>query len=441
MNCEQCNEQLLPYEEGLLDDAAAAVVKAHLAGCPTCHSDWLATQQLQDRLLAAANVSIDKSLDVSVMAQIQQLQIVEMRRLKMRRRLRIFGFSGIAAALLLGLTLAVLQNGPQTVSAAEMLSKAVQAATDLKTVYLKCRMRTLPNDNFSYLDLEHGFVDVELWKQYDPIMKWKIQKPGRVAAMNGRQTVMLIGGRKGIKLEQPAKMAFDTDWLHRLAAVDEVLMRELTAATSSGNNFKVTNEDVGDDIKQHRTIVEIGTNRKLGAYLANKFLSTSDTRRVYTFQRDTGRLENAKYYCHSDDGDVLVLEIIELKVNVDWEESTFELDVPTNVSWFREPQRLPDNGQYEKLTPAEAAQAFFEACGRNDWEEVAKFTTVDFSASSRKSLGGLEVITLGKPFQAWPYVGWFVPYEIRLNDGQVRKHNLALRKDNPAKRFVVDGGL
>lgn len=359
----------------------------------------------------------------------------------MRKRLLTFGFSGIAAALLVGLTLALRQDGSQTVSAAEILARAVEAASDLKTVYLKCRMRTLPQDNFSNLDLDHDFVDVELWKQYDPTLKWKIRKPGRVAAMNGQQTVMLIGSRIGTKLDKPTAMPFDTGWLHRLAAVDEVLTRELTAIAASGYDVKTTHETRGDDVEQFRTVVEVETSRKVGTYLKNKFLSTSDTRRVYVFDRDTGRLEGAKYYCKTDGKEVLVLEIVELKYDVVMDDLEFELEMPENVVWYREPQRLPDNEKYEKMTPAEAAQAFFAACGRSDWEEVAKFTTIDFSASSRKSLGGLKVIQLGEPFQSWPFAGWFVPYEIRMSNGDVRKHNLALRKDNPAKRFVVDGGL
>jgi hypothetical protein len=51
------------------------------------------------------------------------------------------------------------------------------------------------------------------------------------------------------------------------------------------------------------------------------------------------------------------------------------------------------------------------------------------------------VVKLGEPFQSAPYEGWFVPYEIQLSDGTTHKNNLALRNDNPAKRWVVDGGL
>jgi hypothetical protein len=63
------------------------------------------------------------------------------------------------------------------------------------------------------------------------------------------------------------------------------------------------------------------------------------------------------------------------------------------------------------------------------------------TADFKKHLGGLEIVELGEPFQAKPYGGWFVPYEIRFQGGRVQKHNLALRNDNAAKRYVIDGGL
>lgn len=56
-------------------------------------------------------------------------------------------------------------------------------------------------------------------------------------------------------------------------------------------------------------------------------------------------------------------------------------------------------------------------------------------------LGGLEIVSIGEAFQSAKYRGWFVPYEIRLRSGHIKKHNLALRNDNPAHRFQLDGGV
>jgi hypothetical protein len=112
--------------------------------------------------------------------------------------------------------------------------------------------------------------------------------------------------------------------------------------------------------------------------------------------------------------------------------------------WHKEPEILPDNERYEKMTPKEAAEVFFQACADENWEEVLKFRRISRVDDQTKThLGGLEIVSLGEPFQSAGYdpSGWFVPYEIRLKSGEVKKYNLAIRKDNPAKRFVVDGGI
>ncbi len=96
-------------------------------------------------------------------------------------------------------------------------------------------------------------------------------------------------------------------------------------------------------------------------------------------------------------------------------------------------------GEIGKMSPDEAARAFFDACGKEDWKEVGKF--LPFSPHPRVYLAVLEVISIGTPFQSGPFPEhWFVPYEIKLKSGRIKKHNLALKKDKVAKRFIVDGG-
>jgi hypothetical protein len=34
-----------------------------------------------------------------------------------------------------------------------------------------------------------------------------------------------------------------------------------------------------------------------------------------------------------------------------------------------------------------------------------------------------------------------VPYEVKLPDGTIKKHNIALRNDNKNRVWIVDGGL
>jgi len=68
---------------------------------------------------------------------------------------------------------------------------------------------------------------------------------------------------------------------------------------------------------------------------------------------------------------ILAVERIEYDKPID--ATVFSLKLPEKVSLYKEPERLPDNEKYEKMTPEQAARAFFEACGKNDWDEVQKF--------------------------------------------------------------------
>ena len=68
---------------------------------------------------------------------------------------------------------------------------------------------------------------------------------------------------------------------------------------------------------------------------------------------------------------ILAIERIEYDKPID--PAVFVLKLPEKVSLYKEPERLPDNEKYEKMTPEQAARAFFEACEKKDWDEVQKF--------------------------------------------------------------------
>jgi len=106
------------------------------------------------------------------------------------------------------------------------------------------------------------------------------------------------------------------------------------------------------------------------------------------------------------------------------------------------PENLPklDDEKYTQMTTVEVAQAFFQACADENWQEVLKFRpTSRVPQWLREKYGGLEIISIGEPFKTDEYHGWYVPYEVRLKSGRIKKWNLALL--NRAKGLQVDGGL
>ena len=153
MTCQDCQSQLVAYLEGLLGDEELAAVESHLASCDACRSEAQQVQRLRERLLAVGSGPLTMGLGSKVMHQITREQVEQTRRLKMRKRIQKFVASAAAAVLLVSLTWTALHFAPAQAVADEVIARAAAAASNLKTIYLKCRVRTQPGDNFQALDI------------------------------------------------------------------------------------------------------------------------------------------------------------------------------------------------------------------------------------------------------------------------------------------------
>ena len=136
-----------------------------------------------------------------------------------------------------------------------------------------------------------------------------------------------------------------------------------------------------------------------------------------------------------------------------------------------------DNTNYQRqtgTTPVEVARTFLAACSQGDWTAADKYWQTDprnknsvasFPDSFKQGYGGLEIVSLGKPFKArisiakliamqpslrnqfksttgdFEAASVFVPYEMRLKNGTIRKSQLSIRCDNPEHRWYFDGGM
>jgi len=134
--------------------------------------------------------------------------------------------------------------------------------------------------------------------------------------------------------------------------------------------------------------------------------------------------------------------------------------VTTQTVWHH--YRAPDSSRTNRrvqttLTPQRSTEAqqtardFLEALGKKDWSAAAGFWPSYapkgkhfddmFNDKIKDYVGGLEIVSLGEPFIKPPYPGVYVPYEIRFQNGETKKFNLAVRQDNPGQPWYFDGGL
>jgi len=330
-----------------------------------------------------------------------------------------------------------------TAYAADVLAEAAEAVANLRSVHIKARMRTVGHDNFEFIGLNYDFLPVEMWKEFDGTFhgKWRFEKPQRVVVMDGQSSLLLV------KQKYAAKGGAGTGfvlWLKPLLDVHKVLDSEFQLAKQQNSELLLTHEKNPDGADKLVVTVEaLAQGDFTNDWLKNSGIPQSDNCRIYTFDAKTKLLESLEVYVHTDEtdeNDILVFEITDIKYNVSIDPQLFTLQLPPDVIWLEEPEALDD--KYQQMSPKEVAQAFFQACADEDWDEFLKFLPQSAVSQAWKDwLGGLEIISIGEPFKSGLYPGWFVPYEIRFRDGYIKKMNLAVRNDNKANRYVVDGGF
>ena len=438
MNCAECRDQLVACLEGLGE--SAGLCEAHLESCPACREEKDALARLQTRLVTAGRTAAEVSIVFEVMQAVQNQQKKSEKVTIMKRIFQYrwpLGLSAAAGAAAVVLFFSVLTPKAQA-TAADVLARGAKAIANLTTIHFRAQVRTYPADNFATINPNVDFQLVEVWEQYAPDLKWRVEKPGRVALMDGQRALLFIKSAKlAAKFNGSTPSAYDTDWLHRIANLSSTISNELRMAQAKGWDLRLSTE-TGNDARL-KSVVTVTAKSGLAEndYLHNKFFEVSDTRRVYRFDDQTERLEAVQIYLTRASGDVLILDLNQVEYDQPIAPTVWQVDLPADVTWDRQPEKLPDNDKYASMTAEQAARAFFEGCGRQDWEEVAKY---DGAVTERlkEYLGGVELVSLGQAFNSKAYPGVFIPYEIKLRPQDVY---VRISNDNPAKRYVVTGML
>ena len=443
MNCTECRDNLIACIEGLLGDEESSQCQAHLETCAACRAEYASFAKLQQQLVARGQAAADVSIVEPVMRRVRAVHEEPQRNTIMSILLKHrWGLGLGATAGAVAVIVATLFTAPKIQAAAfVVMARGAEAAAKLTTIHIRGQLRTAPRDNFSYINPDLDFVPVEMWKQFGSEPKWRVDKPGRLAVMDGQSTVLFIQPDFATKVGRSSS-AFDTQWLHEMADVSQTLNNELSASKAHGWPVTLAQEQGTDGRPKSVVTVEASTGVLTGDYLKNKFFSTADTRRVYVFDDQSQLLESVKIYLHADSGEKLIFELDQIDYNQPIDTGVFQPQLPANVAWQQEMQILPDNAKYAAMTAEQAARAFFEACGREDWNEAAKFSTI--TGTLKEDLGGLQVITIGNSFSSAISLingARFVPYEVKLKSGAIKKWNIGLKKDGKTGRWFVDGGI
>ncbi|MCC6488532.1 MAG: zf-HC2 domain-containing protein [Candidatus Hydrogenedentes bacterium] len=447
MNCRAVRKHFVDLLDVACDTQEHEALMAHLHTCPQCTNEFAAMKRAMEGVRPKHRIGASPALMENVLKEVMESAALMDTPARTGRRTRLWlpiFAAPLAAALLLAASFGywlIQSGGYKPLSAFNVLGRAAHAMQGLQSVHIEAQMRTIPGDNFELILLDQDMVPIELWRGFGEPPQWRVETSGRVVVCDGNTSLLWIK-ESNVASEAPPT-AGHIGWLAPLMDVEHILDSELQLAEEQGSTVTVQEVIGPDGAPELLVSVEaLAQGDYTNDWMLNKSISDSDNLRVYRLDAETLWLKGLQVYVHTDKIDVLVFETDNIEYNAEFPDTLFALELPDDVSWLDSQRRTDVPAEARNLTPEETARVFLEACSREDWDTVQVFYPVTpIPELFKKHLGGMQLVSLGTPFQSGQFPGWFVPYEIRLKNGEVKKHNLTVRNDNAAGIYQVDGGI
>ena len=327
-------------------------------------------------------------------------------------------------------------------SLAELFDQCIRHSREAKGFSMWAYVRTDPQENFTFIDPEAKLlkVHVSLLKQGGNSI-WRIEKEGgRTIVGDGSQQYMWDNTGTGVYGDLQTNFAESFSLFLQPESILEKLKNDVL---TKSRNPHVTVFQPDSTI-----IVEICTT---AGDLAGFFSPNSRdkgflyTTRCVFHQRDY-RLKEMEIRCDHDGKETVVLKT-----------GTILYDAPLSVSaitqrpgadqikwqpieepYITDPERLE---KLQKETATEAAQRILKALVAGQPHEEALYYYAASLPSLTKEMKNCRVSETYEATTNKEYAGTTVHYKLHRPDGTVEQRHIALRRDNPQKIWMVDGGL
>lgn len=345
------------------------------------------------------------------------------------RMLKSWVFGGICLSAVAAVLLLVLI--PSGMSAKEILSQAIEAMRNCENIEMVVDVRTRPVENFRHIDLNDEFVthhiDIAV---SDSLLSWRIDKGERVAMSNGNDIYTWIPSVKlGLHLSDTENENI-LGYMANLLTPRRILEAELQNCISNSNaEYTVTKS--GSEIIL--TVHAAPQGNFDNPYLLNSSISESETMRRYVVDANSKELKSATVSVISRGQEVDVLKVL----SIDYDSHSHNMSRPDDIK-FIDTENHPVG--LKGLSAEEAATAVLN--GFTDWDEAILDRAMIHELSDaayREQFSGAKLITIGRSFISGSGHSTFVPYSLKLRDGTVQRHNIALQKTDSGGWIVVGG--
>lgn len=411
----------------------------HLETCPACAEFYRQTKAAFNAVAPRVEVQAPAGLKARILktaAQAENTPATARTTAPARpRRLWLRPLSAtLSAAALIALVLLVFDPvGRYRAHAAGRIFRDAAAQLDKSRSFrLEMNVRTLPQENFSYIDAEVPFVPHRMWVEPGS-GRWRLEKAGRIALSDGERILMWSPEINSGFIMRPGSGAIE-DFATLLDPYTLLLREELNFAERRNASYS---KQVGPETIT-LTVEAPAEGDFSNDYLSGTSIDESDTRREYRFDRTTGRLIGLKIEQTDGKTPVTIAELQRIVYDIPLSDTLFR--AYDGIEWID--LTKPVGGvHFAAIAPEEAARKLFAAMQTWDTEILAEGLVYYPLDLMKERYAGCRLLETQPAFRSGQYAGVFVPCRVKMSDGRIEKIVLALRNDNPTGSWVADGGL
>ena len=438
MNCQEFHKMIPDLLAGTLSPEELTTVREHLTSCPACAEALRTARETLRSVTPRFEPSVPEGLEARLLDAVHRRATVS-KTPEHRPRRRLVGLlSGVVSAA--AVVIVVLTFGLNTPARAarNRLTQAIASMEGLRSIRIELRIRTSEQENFDYIDPHREFIPHTLEAIYSPRLLWRVEKPGRKALYDGEHTYLWFDSLNDGLIQPYAPDAIGM--LNLLIDPSQLLEleRQLTRA-HTGARYELRREA---EVLYLTVISPAQGDFSQSDHERNTSIIESNTRREYRFDALNGRLLGARVTLLAEEGERALLEIDRITYDAPLDTATLTV-LPEGINWTDQTRNTP-SPRLTGIDAKEAARLILAAFATWD-NEILDEALRSYGAHARELLqsryAGATVERLSEPVRSGKYPGWFIPCTLRMGDGSRERIRLALRNDNSAGSWVVDGGL
>ena len=353
-----------------------------------------------------------------------------------------------SAAAMVAVAIIMTVNSP-AYAARKYFSMALIVMQEAKSMIMEGKLRTEADESIDYINPQSGFVPTTIKVIYNEPMLFSIEKKG------GR-TVLYKGAESTGNYVYQWSTFNNTlsGWKSQHTGyVNGELEAMLNPRLLLETEYRIAERNKGTDYEiievNNMVIVRVTTSAQgdysQSDYMLNTSLAEANTLREYTFDKDTGLLHKLRIVIMVDDKPITIMESESIDYNrpltvADLYDKALFDSITFNDMSIRAEASSPLIG----IEADEAAEIILKAM--QTWDMNILNTAMTFYKGDTMKIveeryRGLEVKSIEKAVKSGLYPGRFVKCKVVLPNGKKETLILALRNDNKAKVWLVDGGL